>query len=145
MTTSESSVVDPSTEFGARVAARLASEQVLWLTTVGPSGTPQPNPVWFLWRDGTVLVFSEPDRPKIRNIRRNPRVSLNFNSTTTGGDVVVFTGTAHIEEVRPGDAEVAAYLDRYDEGLASLKMSREEFLADYSTPIRIVPDRLRGF
>lgn len=140
-----SSVVDPDTEFGARVAERLDSEQIVWLTTVGQSGTPQPNPVWFLWSDGTVLVFSKPDQAKVRNIRRSPRVSLHFNSTETGGDVVVFTGTAHIEEVAPSDAETGALLAKYREGLASLGITGEEFVATYSTPIRVVPDRLRGF
>ncbi|MFC8042722.1 TIGR03667 family PPOX class F420-dependent oxidoreductase [Nocardia sp. NPDC057353] len=140
-----SSVVDTDTEFGARVAERLDSDQIVWLTTVGPSNTPQPNPVWFLWSDGTVLIFSKPDQAKVRNIRRNPRVSLHLNSTSTGGDVVVLTGTAHIEEVPPADAETDALLAKYREGLASLGISGEEFAATYSATIRIVPDRLRGF
>ncbi|MFC8527870.1 TIGR03667 family PPOX class F420-dependent oxidoreductase [Nocardia sp. NPDC057227] len=140
-----SSVVDTDTEFGARVAERLASDQIAWLTTVGPSGTPQPNPVWFLWSDGTLLIFSRPDQAKIRNIRRNPRISVHFNSTETGGDVVVFTGTAHIEEVPPGDAETGALLAKYEEGLGSLNLTGAEFTATYSAAIRIVPDRLRGF
>lgn len=138
-------VLDTSTEFGARVAARLNSEQIVWLTTVGGSGTPQPNPVWFRWHEGTFLVFSQPDRPKVRNIRRNPRVSLHFNSTETGGDICVFTGTAQVEDTGVNQAETDAYLDKYTEGLASLSMTREQFLADYSLPIRITPDRLRGF
>ncbi|UGT59950.1 TIGR03667 family PPOX class F420-dependent oxidoreductase [Nocardia asteroides] len=140
-----SSVVDPDTEFGAHVAERLDSDQIAWLTTVGPSGTPQPNPVWFLWSDGTLLIFSRPDQAKIRNIRRNPRISVHLNSTETGGDVVVFTGTAHIEEVPPGDAETGALLAKYAEGLESLNLTGAEFTATYSAAIRIVPDRLRGF
>ncbi|MEV0356889.1 TIGR03667 family PPOX class F420-dependent oxidoreductase [Nocardia sp. NPDC050697] len=140
-----SSVVDTDTEFGARVAERLESEQIVWLTTVGPSGTPQPNPVWFLWSDGTVLIFSKPDQAKVRNIRRNPRIALHLNSTATGGDVVVLTGTAHIEEVTPSDAETRALLAKYREGLASLDISGSEFSETYSAAIRIVPDRLRGF
>ena len=34
---------DPSTEFGARVARRLADEVVAWLTVVDAAGTPQPS------------------------------------------------------------------------------------------------------
>ena len=29
-----------------------------WMTTVGDDGTPQPNPVWFLWDEDGFLVFS---------------------------------------------------------------------------------------
>ncbi|WP_431953432.1 TIGR03667 family PPOX class F420-dependent oxidoreductase [Nocardia lijiangensis] len=137
--------VDTSTEFGAKVAERLGREFVLWLTTVGPSGTPQPNPVWFQWRDGEFLLFSQPDKAKVRNIARNPRVSLNLNSTDNGSEVVVLTGTARIAEEWPSDDEIASYTEKYTEGLVDIKMSVAEFYAEYSVPIRITPDRLRGF
>lgn len=41
---------DADSEFGQRVRARLRDEQVIWFTTVGADGTPQPNPVWFIWQ-----------------------------------------------------------------------------------------------
>ncbi|BDU04652.1 TIGR03667 family PPOX class F420-dependent oxidoreductase [Nocardia cyriacigeorgica] len=138
-------LIDTTTEFGAKVAGRLDGEQVVWLTTVGPSGTPQPNPVWFLWRAGEFLLFSQPDRPKLRNIARNPRVSLNLNSTESGGEVVVLTGTARIDDSTPGPEEIEAYVEKYTEGLKSISMTREQFFEEYSVPVRITPDRLRGF
>ncbi|BDT85021.1 TIGR03667 family PPOX class F420-dependent oxidoreductase [Nocardia cyriacigeorgica] len=145
MTTGSGQLIDTTTEFGAKAARRLAEEQVVWLTTVGPSGTPQPNPVWFLWRDGEFLLFSQPDRPKLRNIARNPRVSLNLNSTETGGDVVVLTGTARVGDSAPSQADIEAYVAKYSEGLVSISMTREQFFEEYSVPVRIAPDRLRGF
>lgn len=87
---------DLRTPFGNRVARRLDAEQIIWLTTVGAGGTPQPSPVWFLWNDGAVLIYSEPNMPKLANIARNPRVSLTFNCTPEGADVVIMTGTAQI-------------------------------------------------
>jgi hypothetical protein len=38
-----------------RVAQRLREDAVIWLTTVAANGTPQPNPVWFLWDGHSVL------------------------------------------------------------------------------------------
>ncbi len=38
-------MLDMNTEFGQRVARRLAEERIAWLTTVDSSGTPQPRPV----------------------------------------------------------------------------------------------------
>ena len=35
---------DPQSPFGARVRERLRDENVIWFTTVGADGTPQPNP-----------------------------------------------------------------------------------------------------
>jgi hypothetical protein len=37
-----------SGELGARAQERVATELVIWLTTVAPSGTPHPRAVWFL-------------------------------------------------------------------------------------------------
>ncbi|MGI5219779.1 TIGR03667 family PPOX class F420-dependent oxidoreductase [Nocardia sp. CA-290969] len=135
---------DPATEFGARVADRLEREEIIWLTTTGPTGTPQPNPVWFRWDGKSFLIFSQPDRPKLRNIARNPRVALHFNSTESGGDIIVFGGTARLE-LGPDADETAAYLEKYRDGLAGLSITADQFRADYSVPIRVVPDRLRGF
>lgn len=138
-------VVDPSTPFGAKVVARLDQEPVIWLTTVGTTGTPQPNPVWFQWRDDEFLLFSKPDQAKLRNLARNPRVSLNFNSTEWGSEVVVFTGTARIDEVAATPDEIATYTTKYADGLKDIELTAEQFFAEYSAIVRIRPDRLRGF
>ncbi|MFI9506255.1 TIGR03667 family PPOX class F420-dependent oxidoreductase [Nocardia sp. NPDC052566] len=138
-------VVDPDTELGAKVAERLEREQVIWLTTVGSTGTPQPNPVWFQWRDGEFLLFSQADKPKLRNLTRNPRVSLNLNSTEHGGEVAILTGTARIDENGASADEIAAYTEKYSRGMVDISMTAEQFYAEYSVAVRITPDRLRGF
>ncbi|WP_194817315.1 TIGR03667 family PPOX class F420-dependent oxidoreductase [Nocardia sp. XZ_19_385] len=143
-TTADRPVVDPATPLGAKVAPRLEQEGLIWLTTVGSSGTPQPNPVWFQWRDGEFLIFSEPGQAKLRNIKRNPRVSLNLN-TDGGYDVGVLTGNARIDDSAPSAAELEAYAIKYAAGLKSLGMTAEKFFATYSVAIRVAPDRLRGF
>lgn len=137
-------LIDPTTDFDAHVAERLDREQIVWLTTVGPTGTPQPSPVWFRWDGRSFLIFSRPDRPKLRNIARNPRVALHFNSTENGGEVVVFGGAAQLEVTAEAD-DIAAFLGKYEAGLAGLSMTGDQFRADYSVPLRVVPDRLRGF
>ena len=76
---------DPATEFGARVRRRLESEQVAWLTTTAADGTPQPNPVWFLWDGATFLVYSLSDAARLSHIARNPHVSLNFDGNVVSG------------------------------------------------------------
>jgi PPOX class probable F420-dependent enzyme len=137
--------IDTSSEFGERVARRLEEEQVIWLTTVGPDETPQPSPVWFLWDGETVHVYSQPGTPKLRNIARNPRVSLNFNGTEYGGDIVVFTGDARIIDDGPPASAVPDYVAKYTGGIESIGMTPESFAQAYSTPIQITPTGLRGF
>ena len=39
-------------------------------------GRPHLVPVWFLWDGETLLIFSEPEKQKVRNLRANGQVSL---------------------------------------------------------------------
>ena len=124
---------------------RLASEQVIWLTTVNSSGEPVPTPVWFLWSGGEFLVFSAPETPKLANISRTGAVAFNFNSTEHGGDVAVFRGAARLDPEGPTPEEWEQYVAKYGGGFASLDTSPEEFRDQYSTLIRVVPEHVRGW
>jgi PPOX class probable F420-dependent enzyme len=139
-------VIDTSTDLGARAAKRLADEQVLWLVTVDPHGTPQPTPVWFWW-DGAdgIVVKSQPRTAKLRNARAHPQVALHLNSTRSGGDVVVLTGTASVDDAALASVERADYDAKYEEDVRGLGMTTDGFHADYAVTLRIHLDRLRGF
>jgi PPOX class probable F420-dependent enzyme len=137
--------IDTSTDFGARMRGRLDDEKVVWLTTVGRSGTPQPNPVWFLFTGDEIIMFSEPDTAKLHNLAARPAVALNFNATRTGDDVGVITGTAVIDENGPSADELAAFDAKYADSIAGLNLTPEQFHQAYSVLVRITPARLRGF
>jgi PPOX class probable F420-dependent enzyme len=136
---------DLSSEFGGRIASRLRNEQVIWLTTVGRTGTPQPNPVWFLWDGETFLIYTQPTAYKLRNLRYNPRVALHFDSGEDGEDVIVFTGTAILDESAPLAHNNPPYLEKYRDGIASIEMTPESMGDSYSVAIRVRHDKVRGF
>ncbi len=136
--------LDLNSKFGARVAQRLAEEVVIWLTTVRPSGMPDPSPVWFLWDGDTLLIYSQPNKQKLRNIARNPNVALNFNSTPDGGDVVVITGTARVDEQAPPAHQLPAYVQKYAAEIVNIGMTNQSFAQSYSVAIRITPTGVRG-
>ena len=119
-------IPDTTTEFGAHVARRLGVDEVIWLTTVNSDGTPAPSPVWFLWTDGHFMIFSEPGKPKVRNIEARPRVSLNLETDAEGEDVAVFSGSAMVDDTGPTEAETAAYITKYGIGLGRLGWRSEE-------------------
>jgi PPOX class probable F420-dependent enzyme len=137
-------MIDLSSELGIRASKRLEQEQVIWLTTVASDGTPQPNPVWFYWDGGSVLVYTTPEAAKLKHIARNGRVALSFEGATVlGGDVIVLNGTAsiadHTAEPDPG------YLRKYTEAAKEWGRTVESLHEEYSVAIRVTPDRLRGF
>ncbi len=137
--------IDGESAFGQRALARLEAEEIAWLVTVDGKGTPQPSPVWFLWDDGSLLIFSQPNTPKLRNLDRQPRCAMHFNTDTYGDNVVVLLGTAEVDASAPRAADLPKYIAKYQRGLNSLGMTSEQFAADYSVAIRFQPERLRGF
>jgi PPOX class probable F420-dependent enzyme len=136
-------MIDESTEFGARVARHLREDTVVWLTTVTPSGAPLPSPVWFWW-DGeeTVRVFSLPDTGRVRAVRNNPKVSLNFPGNGQGGDIVVLSGEATVGD--DSAAQHAEYAEKYAPGFQRLGLTAEQFAAKYSAPLVIRLTKVRG-
>lgn len=135
-------IVDESTDFGRRAAAHLRDDVVVWLTTVAPSGAPLPTPVWFLW-DGedTVRTRSLPTARRVAHIRENAHVSLNFAGDGQGGDIVVLSGTARLDDADPpGDA----YVSKYRAHMERLGMTPDAFAERYAQPIVIALTRLRG-
>lgn len=138
--------IDTGTEFGQRVRRRLRDELIIWLTTVDGKGTPQPSPVWFLWQGSdTLLIYSQPDKPKLRNIAARPKVSLSFNTDEVGDDVIVFAGTAEIVPDLGPATGIPGYIAKYETGIANLNSTPDQFAAEYSVPIQVTLERVRGF
>lgn len=136
--------LDPTTPFGRRVERRLREEPLAWLTTVRANGTPEPSPIWFLWDGATMLIYSQPNQQKLRNISRNPHVAFNFDGDGQGGDIVIITGTATIDSAAPPANANAAYVEKYQTNITRIGMTAEGFAQTYSVAIRVTPEKLRG-
>ena len=132
----------------ATVRRRMQEEYFAWLTTVGSDLSPQPRPIWFIWepRRGSFLIYSQPQAHKVRHLAQHPNVALHFNADATAdNDVLVFIGKAEIDPEAPPAHKVRAYVKKYREGIAGLKMTPEEFAREYSVAIRVTPTSVRGW
>jgi len=140
-------MLDLNSKFGRVVKKHLKDDYFIWLTTVDSKGTPQPRPVWFIWEDDSVLVFSQPNAFKVKHIKNNPNVSVHFNTKDELGEqhVIVLTGDAFFDTMSPPAHEVKAYMKKYKGGITGLKMTPEEFGNEYSRAIRIKPTEVRGW
>lgn len=123
--------------FPPSVERQLRDEPVIWLATVRQDGQPQVVPVWFLWDGQHVLIYSLPRSQKVRNIQRNPRVSLHFNSDRWASHVTRFDGSAELVPDPPQVTAVPAYLAKYSEAITRLGMTAPEFAAEYSALIHV--------
>jgi PPOX class probable F420-dependent enzyme len=136
--------IDTSTPFGARAAERLANATLGWLVTVSPGGAPQPSRIWFVWDAGTILLYSQPDTPKLRNIAANPKVAVHLDGDDRGGDILIVAGTAAISADPPADRR-PDYVAKYRTLMAKNGWSPADFAERYAVPVRVEPTRLRGW
>lgn len=135
--------LDPATEAGAEALQRLATEEIAWLTTVNPDGQPQTSAIWFLWRNGTVIVYSRVRAPRNANVEANPHVSFNLNTDAGGDNVVTMEGEARIDlGLAPPSAD-PDFQARYRARIEAYGWTPEWHAANYPVPIVITPTRWR--
>jgi PPOX class probable F420-dependent enzyme len=137
--------VVPGGAFGERVRSRLRDDYAIWLTTVGADGTPQPNPVWFLW-DGadSIVVYNRSDAHRLVHIDARPQIALHLDGDGRGGNIVVVSAIARRDPDLAAAHENPAYLAKYGDGMARVSGSAARFADDYSVPLHIEIRRIRG-
>ena len=121
----------------ARVRPMLATEPVVWLSTVRPDGLPHLVPTWFWWDGETLLVFSKPDAVKVRNLRANPSLMVALGRPEEDFSVGLIEAEATLGEAAIPDAFFAKYAGQ----LAEAGLDRTSFSATFTLAIRIVPTR----
>ena len=135
-------MLDLSKERDVHVDQRLRSDPIIWLTTVRPDGRPHTIPVWFLWDGQTILIVSQPNTQKIRNLRSNPNVTLALDGTDEGGDVVVLEGKAELLEENVTELNPPGYFAKYSSSIQEMGETPENLAQSFSRPIRITPTKL---
>jgi PPOX class probable F420-dependent enzyme len=126
-----------------RVEARLRQNLMAWLTTVRPDGQPISVPVWFLTReDGTILLYSQPGKQKLRSIADNPKVSLGLDVTDIGRNIVRMEGIASVVHDEPAADQQPEYLAKYIERIGTIFGTPERFAELFSVAVIITPTKL---
>lgn len=75
-----------------KAKALIDSKAFAHVATINKDGSPQVSPVW-VERDGdTVIINSEQKRLKVRNLKRDPHVSLSIQDTTNPYSYVEIRG-----------------------------------------------------
>lgn len=135
--------LDPSTKDGARALQQLETEMIGWLTTVTADGQPQSTPIWFLWIDGEIVVYSYKTAKRNGNLEANPRASFNLHTDAGGDDVVSMEGTARFDPDGLRSSQNPAFLEKYGDWLKRYDWTPEQFESEYPVTTRITPTRWR--
>src|SRR5260221_1150626 len=132
-------MLDPASEAGARTLDRLEHELMGWMTTVNPDGQPQSSPIWFLWQDGTILVYSHVRAPRNANVEANPRVTFNLNTDADRDDVATIEGEAPINLALPPSSDNPAFQAKHGHMLERYGWTPQWLAENYPVPIVITP------
>ncbi|UPZ31891.1 PPOX class F420-dependent oxidoreductase [Streptomyces sp. LRE541] len=125
--------------FGDSVRTLLDGKNFASVATLGPGGAPQNSVVW-IKREGDTVLFSSTDgRQKVRNLRRDPRVSLSVFDLADPYTSVEIRGTA---EILPDEGKRLPYeLSRKYLGVDPPAEKEDEV----RVIIRVLPERVVGF
>lgn len=109
----ELSQPEPGLQVSAAVAARLATEQGVWLVTKRRSGPPHVTPVWFVFDQSrsTWWISTGARSVKTRNIADRPEVALALED---GMHPVVAEGVARIHQAPFPCSMIEAFARKYD-------------------------------
>jgi PPOX class probable F420-dependent enzyme len=134
-------MLDLTKERDAHIDKRLRAELMMWLSTVRPDGRPHLVPVWFLWDGETILIFSQPNQQKLRNLQHNPNVVVALDTAGQGDDALIIEGKAELLNDPGVSTVLPAYAEKYKERLELYGWSGESMAQDYSQAIRVTPTK----
>jgi PPOX class probable F420-dependent enzyme len=125
-----------------RVQRFLATKDIVVLATIQPDGAPLATPVWFLHSPTTLTMISEAATQKIRNLRRDPRVSVaaEAGSLVGMGGVIVQGQAEFLPDSPERRALVSAFLRKYQPDLGR-RWGGDEMPAD-RVMFHVVPRRV---
>jgi hypothetical protein len=83
------------------------------LAYIGTDGAPRVIPIWFHWNGREVVMATPPKAPKLKALKKNPKVSLTIDDNTFPHKVLLVRGTARLEPVDGIVPEYIAAADRY--------------------------------
>jgi len=91
----------------------LASKIPARFAYVASDGTPRVVPIWFHWTGSEVVLATPPNAPKVKSLKKNPKVALTIDDNQFPHKVLLIRGTAHLNEVNGVVPEYAMAAERY--------------------------------
>ncbi len=121
----------------------LRGRRVAVLGTIAADGMPVLTPIWFLYREGRLLMRTGEESVKARNIRRDPRVTVCVQDERPPYCSVTVYGRAMIEPEREGlGLAIATHCLGYVAGRAYMRVAAEAVQRGEEVTIAVTPERV---
>jgi len=121
----------------------LRGRHVAVLATTAPDGTAVLTPIWYLYRDGLVLMRTSADSIKALNMAREPRVTVCVQEERPPYKSVTVYGQARIEDAQPelGKEIARRYLGAIG-GAAYMRLAADQVQRGAEVTVIITPSRV---
>ena len=130
----------------AAVQRYLGTKEVVTLATLQADGAPLAMPMWFLHDADSILMLSVDGLQKVKNLRRDPRVSVVAESVSASKEIsgVIVQGRAQfLDDTPERRALVEQFLAKYHPRLEKLWNGRA--MPPNRVMFRIVPSKVRSW
>jgi PPOX class probable F420-dependent enzyme len=129
----------------SRIQGFLATKEVAVLATLQADGAPLAMPMWFLHGPTSLTMISVADTQKVRNLRRDPRVSVVAEAVSGSGEIRGVIVQGRIEFLSDGP-ERRALIERFHEKYRRLeKLWSGKAMPPNRVMFTIVPSRVRSW
>jgi PPOX class probable F420-dependent enzyme len=101
------------------------------LAYIGTDGAPRVVPIWFHWDGREMVMASPPKAPKVKALRKNPKVAVTIDDNNFPHRVLLLRGVTRLEEVDGVVPEYALAAERYfgpEQGQAWVRQLRQKNL-----------------
>ncbi len=130
----------------------LTGDHIAVLSYLRADGRPNQAPIWYAYRDGIIWLSVESDSPKVRALRKDPRVCVTIQDERPPYRAVIVEGT--LETVEHGaagapSADIGWEMAEHYFGKVAAKQYEKMMRADRAehgtTLLRLVPTEVKGF
>jgi len=129
-----------------KIQAFLGTREVVVLAMVGADGSPQTAPMWFFHTPDALFMISVDGLPKVKSLKRDPRVAVAAETTTPQGAISGLTINGRVEFLANSDERrrlAEGFLQKYHPRLERLWRSR--VMPGNRVMFRITPERVRSW
>jgi len=123
------------------LATFLAQPLLARLSTLNADGTIHTVPIWYEYREGKLLLSTQTVTQKVKNIQRQPQVTVLIDNNTMPYAGVMVVGTAVLDHTDAASKRVSIfqrYIGTHGEGYAQQLAAKWDPVIIQVTPSRIV-------
>ncbi|MEO0564845.1 MAG: TIGR03618 family F420-dependent PPOX class oxidoreductase [Chloroflexota bacterium] len=115
------------------------------LSTINPDGTPHTMPIWYEWRDGEIIVSTQVIQRKVKNMQRDPRVTVLIDTCDFPYRGVMIYGEASFDHDDAMTKRIGIFERYFGDREAAEDYARK--LADKWEPVmvHIKPNKIISF